>query len=498
MKKILIISAAWMSFVFTSCKKNFLDKNPNDQIASETFWNTEADVKMGLTGIYHVMRDRTTFNHGRMLWDGLTDIAYTKQYPSIAPGIIEPTSGSIVANVYNDCYVGISRANIFLTNADKAPMADANRTMYKAEAYFLRAYFYFILTEFYGGVPLYTTPVTIAESQVKQSTKEVVVAQILQDVEKAVAGLPNTAYTGHAVKGSALALKAQVLMHNNKWAESAAAANEIITSAKFSLYNDYQKLFLTEGQENNPEIIFSVRFLKPDAPMITNNDHNPDLIGAHGHSLSALKKFVDEFEATDGLPISQSPLYNPANYKLNRDPRLKYNVRDENEKMIVNGAPYNGESWTTPYSIEKYVNWKNAPYSFETRSDQDYIIFRYAQVLVMYAEAKNEATGPDASVYAAINAVRARPTVNMPPLPAGLDKDAMRARIRHERIVELGMEGLRYWDLKRWKIAETVIPTVVDPSGIKRVFNPAKHYLFPFTQSERDRNPNLDQNPGYN
>ncbi|HEX8358347.1 MAG TPA: RagB/SusD family nutrient uptake outer membrane protein [Segetibacter sp.] len=164
---------------------------------------------------------------------------------------------------------------------------------------------------------------------------------------------------------------------------------------------------------------------------------------------------------------------------------------------MVNGAPYNGESWANSYSIEKYVNWKNAPYSWETRSDQDYIVFRYAQVLLMYAEAKNEAMGPDQSVYDAVNMVRARPTVNMPPLPAGLDQAGMRARIRNERIVELGMEGLRYWDIKRWKIAETVIPTVVDPSGISRVFIPGKHYLFPFSQSEMDRNPNLTQNPGY-
>jgi hypothetical protein len=85
----------------------------------------------------------------------------------------------------------------------------------------------------------------------------------------------------------------------------------------------------------------------------------------------------------------------------------------------------------------------------------------------------------------------------MPPVPAGLSKDQMRERIRHERRVELALEGKRYWDIKRWKTAEIYIPTLVDPGGAQRKFDPAKHYLFPFPQSEIDVNPSLDQNPNY-
>ena len=115
----------------------------------------------------------------------------------------------------------------------------------------------------------------------------------------------------------------------------------------------------------------------------------------------------------------------------------------------------------------------------------------------MYAEFTNEATGPDQSVYDAINAVRARPSVDMPPLAAGLSQTQMRQAIRNERLFELGFEGLRYWDLLRWKTAETVIPTLLNPGGYPRKFNPAKQYLFPFPQSELDRNPKLKQNTGY-
>jgi hypothetical protein len=115
----------------------------------------------------------------------------------------------------------------------------------------------------------------------------------------------------------------------------------------------------------------------------------------------------------------------------------------------------------------------------------------------MYAEATNEASGPNQSVYDAINAIRARSGVGMPPLPAGLSKDQMREKIRHERRIELAMEGQRWSDIKRWKTAETYINTLVDQGGVQRKFDPTKHYLMPFPQSEIDVNTNLVQNPGY-
>ncbi|MDP9042598.1 MAG: RagB/SusD family nutrient uptake outer membrane protein, partial [Bacteroidota bacterium] len=220
------------------------------------------------------------------------------------------------------------------------------------------------------------------------------------------------------------------------------------------------------------------------------------LIGAHAHTITPIQNYVDLFECTDGLPITQSPLYDPQNQFKNRDPRMKFTLSDSALwNSYAAGKGETGESWPGKYSCEKYVNWANAPYSWATKSDLDYVIFRYAQVLLIYAESQNEAVGPDQSVYASINAVRAR--VGMPNLPAGLDQAGMRVRIRKERAVELGMEGLRYWDIKRWKTAETVIPTIVDPGGFRRAFNPNKNYLFPFAQSERDVNPNLVQNPGY-
>ncbi|RRB04403.1 RagB/SusD family nutrient uptake outer membrane protein [Larkinella rosea] len=497
MKKFLIISlVSTASFLLTACQ-DFLDKNPLDQLSNQTFWTTEKDADMAIAGVYSQLLG-LTYDHHRMDWDALTDDFFLfgtyQRVDNIAKGIIEPTTGGLVSTAYLESYKGVTACNIFLANIDRVTMDEAKKNRYKGEVLYLRALFYFTLTEFYGGVPLYTKPITLAEAAVKQSPKATVIEQVLKDLDEAIALLPATLYTSHAVKGSAQALKAKVLLHNGKWQEAADAANLVIQSKVFKLATDYQTMFLTKGQTNNPEILFSARYLNPDRYSL----ESPDMKYGNAAAINGSQNFVDEFECTDGLPISQSPLYDKTAYKKNRDPRLDYTIRDIKEQLVSStGVKFTNAAAGiyTSYLVRKYVDPENLPFSYSTRSDQDYILTRYAEVLLIYAEAKNEATGPDQSVYDAVNAVRAR--VKMPALPTGLTQATMRDRIRHERRVELGAEGYRYLDIKRWKIAEKVIPGIVDPGGVLRKFDPAKHYLFPFPQSEIDINKNLTQNPGY-
>lgn len=481
--------------LLTSCE-DFLEKNPLSQISSETFWKTEKDVELGLAGVYSTLQSSIT-NYYRMNWDALSDNAYQRHnhasIMNIAQGNVEETSGGLINSIYSECYVGIGACNIFLDKLAQVEMDETKKNQYKGEVLFLRSLFYFTLSEFYGGVPLYTTPVDVEGASVQQSSKEEVVAQILKDLDEAINVLPSVPYEGHAVKGSALALKAKVLMHNNQWQEAADVADQLIQSGVFSLYNDYPNLFLTAGQQGNPEIIFSTKYLNP-------NDfarfYGPDVEFGWWNSLQPMQDLVDAYECIDGLPISQSPLYDPANPKANRDPRLDYTIRLTTEP-VVRSDGFEWSDWEgsfTGYLVKKHIEPDNVPIDYSVRSEQDFVLLRYAEVLLIYAESKNEASGPDQSVYDAVNQVRAR--VNMPPLPTGLDQSAMRDRIRHERRVEFGLEGLRYLDLKRWRTAETVIPTIVDPGGVQRRFS-THHYLWPFPQSEMDINPNLEQNPGY-
>lgn len=496
MKYMKFISIGFFSLMFLSCS-DFLDKNPLDQISSETFWQNEQEAKMALTGVYSRLR-AFTFTHKDTEFDIMAGDVCGNQGHSIiniAQGNIEPNSGGIVSYIYSNCYAGIGSCNFFLENIEKTPISTEILNVYKGEVCFLRALFYFTLTEHYGGVPLYTSPVTIEEAKVKQSTKEEVVNQILLDLDFAIANLPDKTYSsGHAVKGSAMTLKAKVLLHNQKWQESAEIADRIIRDGKFSLYNDFRNLFLSSGQKNNPEIIFSTRYLNPDIYS------DLDIRWSWHAVVEPRQELVDAYECADGKPIDISPLYDPSNWRLNRDPRLLMTIKAFEDSVYNSagqkvGFNYNAVS-ATGYSPVKYCNWDALPINYSTQSDQDWILLRYADVLLMYAEARNEVSGPDASVYDAINKVRDR--VNMPQLPTGLSKDEMRKRIRNERRVEFALEGIRWGDIKRWKTAETYIPTLVDPGGKRRQFDPAKHYLLPFPQREMDVNDNLVQNPGYN
>ena len=136
--------------------------------------------------------------------------------------------------------------------------------------------------------------------------------------------------------------------------------------------------------------------------------------------------------------------------------------------------------------------------SSATTTDQDYIHLRYADILLMYAEAKNEIIGPDVSVYGSIDQIRGRTGINMPPTDQSRynTKEKLRDYIRHERRVEFAFEGQRYNDLKRWNIAHIKLPTLRTPSNTPLVFD-LKNYVLPFQQSELDNNPKLVQNEGY-
>jgi starch-binding outer membrane protein, SusD/RagB family len=498
-KHIIIILVCAAGLLNWGCS-DFLDKNPVDQLSNQTFWKTEKDVDMAIAGVYSQLLG-LTFDHHKMDLDAMTDDFFLfgtyGKVDVLAKGIIEPTSAGIVTQIYNDSYKGITACNVFLANVDRVTMDETKKNRLRGEALFLRAFYYFTLTEFYGGVPMYIKPVTLEEAAVPKSSKEQVIAQVLKDLDAAAAVLPAALVTtGHVVKGTALGLKAKVLMHNNRWQEAAESANLVIQSKIFKLSTDFQNMFLTRGQTTNTEIMFSARYLNPDRF----SAESPDMKYGNAAALNGSQGLVDEFECTDGLSIAKSPLYDPKDYKKNRDPRLNYAIRDIKETLVSStGVKFTNTTAGiyTNYLVRKYIEVENLPFSYSTRSDQDFVILRYADVLLTYAESKNEATGPDASVYAAVNEVRARTGVGMPALPANLTQAEMRDRIRHERRVEFAAEGLRYQDIKRWKTAEKVIPLMIDPGGVARRFDASKHYLFPFPQSEMDINKSLTQNPNY-
>jgi starch-binding outer membrane protein, SusD/RagB family len=495
--------------LFCSCAKD-LEKNPLDAISSGSFWKTDADAQMALAGCYATLYPFSPLGWARPYLDALADGGYSQwgsynwNIGTIATGDINPTTGGLSPTIMSVYYKGIATHNYFLANIDKVESIDAaKKDAYKAEVQFLRALLYFDLVNFYGDVILYKeSPATPDEAKVKQSPKEEVLAFIKQDLDFAIATLPNTAYAGHVVKGSAQGLKTRVLLYEEKWGEAAAAAKEIMDGAVFSLATDYEKIFLASGQTNNPEIMFSTVYLSPTLSQATADPSNANRGGDQefgwGSHICPYWDLVDAYECTDGKAITQSALYDEDQPWLNRDPRLRYTIRMPNVTWPA-GEPAGAQS-LTGINMQKYVDLSRAPFSYSKQDqyDEDYVHIRYADILLMYAEAKNEADGPDGSIYDALDLIRARAGVNMPPVDrvAYSTKETLRDYIRHERRIELALEGQRYFDLKRWHIAHTVLPLLKTPGGVSLVFE-EKNYLLPFPQSEIDINPNLEQNPGY-
>lgn len=489
--------------ILSSCDKTLLDKNPLDALSSETFWHTDADAQLALVGCYNKQYYNWSMNIGRCYLDCLTDNAFGQwgaasyNMDVMSTGNLTPTTSGIDFSSY---YQGVSTFNNFLANIDKITSIDANKkNMYRGEVKFLRALFYFDLVNFYGDVIYYKeNPATLEAAKVAQSPQKEVLDFIKEDLDFSIANLPNTPYSGHAVKGSAMALKTRVLLYEKKWSEAATLAKQIMDDGIFSLASDYEGLFLTPTQTDNPEIMFSTVYTAPDLPQQLIGGRASNTQYGWGSHIDPYWDLVDSYDCIDGKPIAESPLYDATKPWLNRDPRLKYTIRLPN--VTWPGGEPAGAPSLTGINMQKYVDLSQAPWGggYSTEWDQDYVHIRYADVLLMYAEAKNEASGPDESIYDALDLIRSRPGVDMP----GVNRveynsqDALRDFIRHERRIELALEGQRYFDLKRWHVAHIVLPKIKTPGGLSLVFS-EENYFLPFPQSEIDINPNLKQNPGY-
>lgn len=495
---IIIILILIVAIICSSCQKDFLDKNPTDQISSQTFWKTEADVQMALAGCYRRLQNGF-LGYQRVWLDCLTDNAYAEwgnyNIHNMTLGVINSASGGAINMAYYAPYSGIASYNFFLSNIDKAPISDEKKKVAKAEVKFLRALMYFDLVNFFGDVILYKEPPKNAdEAKIAKSSQSEVLAYIHADLDEAILNLPEAKYSGHAVKGSARSIKARVLLYEKKWAEAAAVAKQIIDSGTFSLYGNYLGIFAgADSQLNNPEIIFSTQYLGPTDPTAFVESMDVQ-IGWYG-CIAPYQDLVDDFECKDGKSIKDSPLYDPSDLTWeNRDPRLKLNMRNHTEVWLE--PQYIG---ATGYQMRKYVDFSHAPFDFsKTNSDQDMVWTRYAEVLLVYAEAKNETSGPDASIYDVLDQIRSRPGIGMPLVDRTKynSKESLRDYIRHERRIELALEGYRYFDLKRWGIIESKMNSMKNPAGIPLVFK-SNYTLWPFPQGELDNNPKLIQNPGY-
>lgn len=532
---ILLASVCLAGFV-SSCS-DFLQKDPPASPSQSIYWQKKSDFDSALAGCYSLVYEWPgVMSQIIACFDNLTDNSICQydedtygKSKTIALGDITPQTSGYVSYMYKHCYMGIARVHLVMENLAKytgADIPESDRKFMLAQCKALRGYFYSWLYRCYREVPLVTESLTTDNMYKEKSSREAILTQIIQDYDEAIAGLPDRVYSdpevsGRFSAGAVKALKARLLLdeaydaqgnpaHADRFKEVAALAESV---GGYSLAPRMRDNFLSDKQLSSPEIIFSVRFLKP------NILHSMDLYYGAWATCQVTRDLVDEFECSDGLKWGESPLTekideaalldgNTDVAKLereklfkNRDRRLYETVSHSNFPQFPDegfeGIDYTWGDPETHFNMIKLVNPSKEQIGYSTISDADVVIVRYAEVLLMLAEAENEVNGPTPKVYNAVNEVRMRS--DMPKLPEGLTKEQMRERIRHEWRVEFAFEGQRYFQLKRWKLMEEKVNGKVDPAipTYQKVFHP-EFYYWPLPQSEIDKAGGvLTQDPNY-
>ena len=498
-KKYLYIAVIGAAVMASACKKNYLDILPSDSVSNTAILSDsslfEAYVFARYMGIKIIDKEGegTPPGFGRAfeysMWSSNTDESiYNNDDGSwlIQQGRIAPENLGNAGAFWGRSYRGIRDCNWGLAGIDKVTMSASHKNAMIGELKFIRAYRYHDLIRNYGGVPMigdkvyslsdnYTDAATYTRSSIKDC-----IAYAVSELDKAAAVLPQdnsgTWVLGRATKGAALALKARLLLYaasplynTDTWANAAAAAKAVMNLGKYSIQSDYSSLFIDPGMASN-EIIFGRQYTITAPHVRMEIANGPNGYGGWAGN-TPLQNLVDDYQMNNGKDITDAGSgYDATKPYVNRDARFYATV-------LCNGASYRGSTidayspggkdskdgpsnWNTTktgYYLRKFMN-DNDPIDnpWSSAGQQPWIYIRYAEVLLNYAEAQNEAVGPDASVYSAVNLVRQRASVGMPALPAGLSQSQMRDAIRKERRVELAFEEHRFYDVRRWKIADVV------------------------------------------
>jgi len=574
MKKINLIILAFSMVLILSCNKDYLNRFPESDPNSATYYTTADQLTLAINAAYNNLSYQQDGFPYQMQLEGTSDLVWQRPATDAQTiGLGQHTSNTtMIRTIWTQSYIGIGRCNALLENMIKAKSVTtaAQYSRIEGEAKFLRAYYYGTLISLYGDVPLVVKSMPTEESYLARTPKAEVLNAIFSDLDSAAAKLP-LSYTGtdigRATKTSALAFKSRIALYNAKWDVAAAASKAVIDLGYHALYPNYRNLFMYVG-ENSRESILAFDYkltIRTNAAPQNNQARNSS--GFSG--LIPTRALADSYECTDGLTIDKSTLYSTADPFKNRDPRMRQTLLGDGDTWFGAGGitfnmTFHPDSTTcsryTPsfakipnlevtnafssysgFIMKKYLDPQDI--AVPNQSELAFMLIRYAEVLLNYAEAKIELNQIDASVLDAINLVRARgygvaaTQTTLYPAIKTTNQTELRAIVRRERKIELAGEGLRVFDIRRWNIAEKVMngilfgkamnkaiyyslpkPTLDENSSpdytsftsllsvvgnFKIMDNPrvfkSNNLLWPIPQAELDvnKNPGFKQNPGY-
>lgn len=510
--------------LIVGCQPDLLETVPNDRISTDIFWETEDDARFAANALYPTLDGLSIASY-----DGITDVLHTNRAfdgnYEILRGRATTDHGRFLSE-WSSAYEAIRRANDFMDNVEdvETDSQDALDALI-GEVLMIRAYHYTKLVMLFGDVPLITTGIDIQEGRdVNRTSAEEIWNFISSDLDRAASLLPID--NGSRINsGVANALKARAMLFAGRYDEAITASQVVMSSGEYEIHPSYFELYQYEGQTND-EVILKREYSQGT---ITHNPYTvlapwSQIGGSQGSVYVPTAKLVDMYDMTNGMSIEEEGSgYEPMNPYTDRDPRLKYSIF-VNGTTLPDGQVYNsipgaggsdpvGETiyaTTTGFNVRKYVDEQD--FTDPGNSGINVNLIRYAEVLLTYAEAKIESNQIDQSVYDAINEVRQREDVSMPPITSddASSQAELREIVRKERTIELAFEGLRLFDIRRWGIAEDVMQgdprgtyyvedgelKQVEVTGVDRLFDPSKDYLWPIPDRERELT-GLSQNPGW-
>jgi starch-binding outer membrane protein, SusD/RagB family len=557
--KRLIILLSLFLLISNSCQDDFLERYPKDGPSDVTFLRTEAELDMALAGVYNQLWFHGLAATGQFefVLDFCTDIGFDRNldmFQLAAGGNLTATHPQL-SIIWNHFYRGIARANFVLDNIDRVQNVSQGKLEHViGQVKFMRAYWYSYLIMLWGDVPLVTQVLDAEDNRLSRTSKEEIVTFLLSELDIAIGYLPETwagSTRSKVTRGAALALKSRIALASGRYNDAMSFAKAVIDSDRYQLFPSYEGLFKFEGQSSS-EVIFEIEYqfgiMHHRQPIATGSR-----IAQTNSTKVPTQSLVDSYECIDGLTIDESPLYDPARPFENRDPRLRQAIavpgdvflgfvfethRDSVQTWsyyqtpparVGNPDATNPFATFTGYCLRKMIDSLELP-EFRNHSSLNFPVIRYGEVLLNFAEAKIELNQIDQECLDAINAIRGRESVQMPPIPPGKSQAEMRTIIRRERKIELAFEGgHRLSDIRRWGIAEEVMPGPLvgrpnrpynfEDQGVPnfdehgnpdysnyinvmtvvetRSFTSPRDYLWPIPQSEMDINENMVQNPGF-
>ncbi len=487
--RFLIVILVANCFLLPSCKK-FLTEDPKNVVAVTNFYQTENDAIASVNAIYAYLNSTSTGSTAGVYHSTFWVIAgvasdemnnesiFTPDIDQISKFSHGPINNSL-QETWTMHYKAITLANIAIARIPAIQMDVTLRTRLVNEAYFLRGLLYFDMVRMFGSIPLVlqeleplTPPSAPVDAIYDQIIQDLTAAQDLPD------SYPPAEGRGRATKGAAKAILAKVYLTLQRWDECALKSKEIINSNQYQLWEDFAEVFKLSSR-GGKEAIFSVGFGDAGGAIIFWE------VGQFNVRLLPPQLSVEGVQNSQGWQVPTQNLYD------------SYDLQDRRKEVTFITEIHNPDGSITtikPY-IQKY--WDRAAEPEANGSANDYPVIRYADVLLMYAEAENELDNA-AEAHTYINMVRKRArfdgSVERATVPdyVNLTKDEFRAAVLHERRIEFVAEGQRWFDLVRTHTLEDLVP-LAKPGIIPQ----PKHYLFPIPQREIDLNPNLKQNAGY-